>query len=257
MLSVQDHSRNFLREIPFFKSLTDRDFKECYQAAQIRNYAKHKPICFQNDVADRFFVMYSGWVKLYRNTEDGKEAIISLVSRGDVFGKANAFFQSPYPFSAEAANNSRIIEIPANIFREMVKNNPEILNKVIEDLTLEMKRLALEKEHMTLMNVSQRVGCLLVQLSASMQGRGGTLSFPYEKSLAAARLGMTAESFSRALRDLSRLGVEIQGTEVTINDFSRLARGCCTHCSAMPEDCKAAYRKTMWLPESRVRQRQR
>jgi|AntRauTorcE11897_2_1112592.scaffolds.fasta_scaffold02125_5 CRP-like cAMP-binding protein len=250
MLSAKDHSRDFLYDIPFFKALTDQDFKKCYESARFRTYAKHMPICFQDDKADRFFIIHSGWVKLYRNTEWGEETIISLLTRGDVFGKAAVFFETDYPFSAEAAKESHMIEIPGAVIREVTRNNPDMLNGVLGEMSRQVRRLQLEKEHMTLMDVSQRVSCLLIQLSSSMKGAGGTFPFPYEKSLAASRLGMKAESFSRALRSLNKRGVYAKGAEVTIKNFSRLAEHCCAHCSATTADCNGAFRKPNVLQHS-------
>ncbi|MGM0422986.1 MAG: Crp/Fnr family transcriptional regulator [Pseudomonadota bacterium] len=243
MLSVKDHSWDFLYDIPFFRALTEEDFKKCYESAHFKTYSKHMPICFQDDKADRFFIVHTGWVKLYRNTEWGEEAIVSLLTRGDIFGKAAIFFKTDYPFSAVAANESRLIEIPGAVLREVTRNNPDILNEIMEEMSRQVRRLQLEKEHMALMDASQRVSCLLVQLSASMKGDGGTFPFPYEKSLAAARLGMKAESFSRALRGLNKQGVHTKGSEVMIENFSRLAEHCCAHCSATPADCAGALRK--------------
>ncbi len=49
------------------------------------------------------------------------------------------------------------------------------------------------------------------------------LNLPYEKALIASRLGMQPESFSRALKQLRPLGVEVRGDDVTISDIKALA----------------------------------
>ena len=48
------------------------------------------------------------------------------------------------------------------------------------------------------------------------------LTLPYEKSLIAARLGMTPESFSRALAALGKEGVVVHREIVTIESTDRL-----------------------------------
>jgi len=48
------------------------------------------------------------------------------------------------------------------------------------------------------------------------------LNLPYEKALIASRLGMQPESFSRALKRLKPIGVEVRGDDVTITDIRSL-----------------------------------
>ena len=50
-----------------------------------------------------------------------------------------------------------------------------------------------------------------------------TIALPYEKALIANRLGMTPESFSRALARLRDLGVAVEREAVTVQDMARLA----------------------------------
>ena len=114
----------------------------------------------------------------------------------------------------------------------------------MKSMSREMHKLELENEHMILMSAPQRVGCLLLQLSSGMISQGGTFTFPYDKSLAAQRLGMTPETFSRALSKLKPVGVSVNGPEIRVESFHCLAEYSCGHCSAEQEDCKSAARKS-------------
>jgi len=114
---------------------------------------------------------------------------------------------------------------------------------VMNSMSREIRKLQIENEHMTIMSASQRVGCLLLQLSSDIGGDDGNFVFPYDKSLAAARLGMKAETFSRSLAQLKPLGVHSDGTETRIDSFRCLAEHCCRSCSAELTDCNGAFRK--------------
>ncbi len=145
------------------------------------------------------YVVKKGWVKLFRQTPDGEQAVLGLFTRGDVFGEASIFTKAGYTCTAEAAEESRVIEIPGTVLRDKARDNHEIMARVMNAMSAEIRNLQLENEHLALMSAPQRVGCLLLQLSAGIQGEGGILTFPYDKSLAAARLGMKPETFSRSL----------------------------------------------------------
>ena len=66
------------------------------------------------------------------------------------------------------------------------------------------------------------------------------MAFPYDKALAAARLGMKPETFSRALAQLKPYGVTVKGTDIRIENFARLSEYSCTHCTALPGECRGS-----------------
>lgn len=236
-MAVADETDKFLRGLPFFAELPESMIQRFVKAARIAKYAKKQNIFLKGDKADRLFVVLSGWVKLYSETNEGEEAVIALFKRGDVFGEAAIFGNTGYSFAAEAAEEARIIEISGDDLRAQARENHEIMVRIMDSMSREMRNLQMENEHLALMSAPQRVGCLLLQLSSGMIGKGGTFSFPYDKSLAAARLGMKPETFSRALAQLKPVGISVNGPEVEVESFSRLVDYCCSHCSALPGEC--------------------
>jgi CRP-like cAMP-binding protein len=238
MHAATDRLDLFLKEIPFLKGISNADAQEFLKLAHIKKYTKSQVVFLHGDAADRFFIIISGWVKLHRETPEGDESVISLLTRGDIFGEAAIFSNAQYPFSAYTAEEAQLIEIPSSFLKEKAKSNPGITANIMESMSDEIGRLQLEKEHITLMSTPQRVGCLLLQLSSGVVGKGGAFSFPYDKSLAATRLGMKAETFSRALAQLKPLGVSVKGSEIEIDSFECLVDYSCGHCSATPENCK-------------------
>ncbi len=244
MSALEDRTAEFVHGLPFFTGLPEGDIAAFLKASRIRDYKKHESLFHLGDAADRFFVVVSGWIKLYRETGDGEEAIMALFTRGDVFAEAAIFSGAGYPFSAEASEDSRVLEIPATVLRQRAKGNGAIMDHVMASMSKEMRGLQLENEHLALMSAPQRVGCLLLHMSAGMIGKGGTFTFPYDKSLAAARLGMKPETFSRALAQLNPVGVMVDGPEVHIESFSKLADYCCSHCSSLPGECAGCSRGT-------------
>jgi CRP-like cAMP-binding protein len=236
----EDQTILFLRGLPFFSGLPESDLTSFLKAGTVRDYRKQQHIFEQSDPADRFFIVMQGWVKLYRNTAEGDQTIVALFTRGDVFGEAAIFSGAGYPFAAEAAESIKLIEIPGAVLRERARGNHEVMSRIMRSMSHEMRNLQMENEHLALMSAPQRVGCLLLQLAGNMIGNGGTFQFPYDKSLAAARLGMKPETFSRALAQLQPVGVTVKGSGVHIHSFSSLVEYCCSHCSSLPGECKGS-----------------
>ena len=234
---IDNRTSEFLKNLTFFSGLPSADMNAFIDAANVRNHAKGAGLFHQGDIADSFFVIISGWIKLYRNTAEGDEALVSLFTRGDVFGEAALFNNSTYPVSAQAIEEACILVIPEAVLKHHAKKNPDITTRMLTSLSQEMQRLRRQNEQMAIMSAPQRVACLLLQLSSHMIGSGGTMTFPYDKFLAAARLGMKPETFSRALAQLKPYGVTTKGTEIKIEVFAKLVKFSCGHCTALPGEC--------------------
>jgi CRP-like cAMP-binding protein len=240
MSTTAEHINRFFKDLPFFKDMKDTDVSDFIATSNLKKYTKNQVVFLHGDNAERFFIVFQGWIKLHRETPEGEESIIGLLTRGDMFGDAAIFCDAKYPFSAHCAEQAQLIEIPSHFLREKAKPHPEIMESLLSMMCHDMKALRLENEHMAVMSTPQRVGCLLLQLSSGMVGKGGTFSFPYDKSLAAVRLGMKPETFSRALAQLKPLGVAVKGSEITIDNFDELVDYTCIHCSATAGECRKA-----------------
>lgn len=230
----------FLQSLPFFSGLPEADIDHLCQAASTRDFDKGQIIFLRGDDANTFFIVLSGWVKIYRDTHEGNEAILGLFTRTDTFGEAVVLDGADYPYSAQAVEKTKLVAIPANALKERAKNNPAILVRMMQTLSQHLNRMQLENEHLSQMSASQRVGCLLLQLSIGTEGTSRIVNFPYDKSLAAMKLGIKAETFSRALGQLKKIGVTVKGDEIHIGDFNGLVQFCCADCSAERADCPYA-----------------
>lgn len=239
MAKAQDPASR-LYSLPFFKGLPESDISLLGHESSIRHYPKGRHLFRTGDKADRFFVIVGGWVKLYRVTLEGAETITAILTRGDVFGESAILENADYTFSAEVAADACLVEIPAGLLKERAKINPDIMVRMMASMSRELNKLQMEGEHKVLMEASQRVGCLLLQLASGMDGEGAAFAFPYDKSLAAQRLGMRPETFSRALAQLKTAGVASKGMKITIKSFERLTEHSCGHCTAQLSECKGA-----------------
>ncbi len=234
---VDNKVSGFLRGLTFFSGLPEKDISAFLNAGNVSTYKKGEGLFYQGDAASSFFVVISGWVKLFRNTAEGEEALVSMFTRGDVFGEAGLFTGSLYPLSAQAADECRILIIPGSVLKDRAQKNSDITTRILVSMQREMTNLQRQNEHMALMSAPQRVGCLLLQLSSQMLGKGGIFAFPYDKSLAAAQLGMKPETFSRALAQLKPAGVTNKGVEIGIESFAKLSDFSCSQCTALPGEC--------------------
>lgn len=232
--------KEFFCAVPLFSGLPEEDVNILVKSAHTHSYKKGEYLYRQGEEANRLSIIKEGWVRLYRGNLDGDEGPARLYTRGDVLGERIVLPRNlKHFFSAQVISDTSVVNIPAATTREIVRRNPDIVSVMMLGLIEKMGEIHIENEHMATLSAPQRVACLLLRLSSYMIGSGGTFTFPYDKSLAAAQLGMKRETFSRALACLKRYGVCTSGSEIRIESFVKLSEFCCTRCSLNTE-CRGA-----------------
>lgn len=205
-------------------------FREC---ASYSTHDKGRVLFLQEEPAERFFIVESGWVKLFRETLDGEQAVIDVLSQGCVFAETAIFNDNTYPYSAEVVDRSELISLPLHILQTEVAKNDVITMNMLNQLAKHSRKQEKEIEHLALQSAPQRIGCFLLRLFDQSRQDLVTIHLPYDKTLIAARLGMQPETFSRALKKLrDATDIQVTGSTVLIKDISKLSSFSCGTCSS-------------------------
>jgi CRP-like cAMP-binding protein len=181
----------------------------------------HECIFHQGDPATAFFIVISGWVKLYRITQAGEETVIHTMTKGESFGEAVAFTGNCYPATAEAVSDARVVRIPADHIVRCIRESPDIALAMIASTSQHLHHLVQQVEQLKAQSGVQRVAEFLATLTSHEHG-SCTVALPYDKALIAARLGLKPESLSRAFSKLRSLGVEVHAAHVAVSDIAKL-----------------------------------
>lgn len=197
-----------------------------------KNYHHGDHVISHGDTASHLWLVHEGWVKLSRQTPDGKETIIGLCAQGDLFGEAALFPNANYPYTAEiVGEQAEVVSIPATLLRNVIAKNPALSSNVISLLNERVSQARLKLEHMNTMSAAQRLGCFLLRLCHAQVDGIKALRIPVEKHVLAAYLGMKPETFSRSQQQLKPIGVSVSGHSIVIEDIGRLREFVCNSCS--------------------------
>lgn len=232
--------KHFLKSVSLFNEFSDASLADVLAHSQVRRYQKNDLIFTAGAHADAFRVIVRGWVKLFRETRDGEEVVFSVLTNHEVFGKTAIFHGGLFSYYAEAVTDCEVLSIPATFMLHMAESHDEYDHFFTKFLRAELKEnesLELQAEHLTKMNSAQRAGCFLLRMCGPQNEGAVSHQFPYEKALVAKRLGMSPETFSRALNQLSKIGVETERTSVTIHNIEQLRNFVCERCSASCSEC--------------------
>jgi CRP/FNR family transcriptional regulator, transcriptional activator FtrB len=183
-------------------------------------------VVFEQGETPRFqYLVVDGTAQLFGRTAEGREVLIDVVEPSELLLPAALASGGPYLMQARTPEPSRLVLIPAAAFREAMVQEPALSQAVVASLARQFRRMARQIKNLKLRSASERVGCYILA-QARRQGSPSRVVLPLEKKLIASELGLTRESFSRALSGLRRHGIAMRGDTIDILDAARLAAAC-------------------------------
>jgi len=214
-----------VESLPLFKGLSEAARTELLAHAVVHRVAPGTVLLDQGEVPNFQHVVLTGSVQLFGKSSTGREVLIEIAEPPDLVIPAAVVTGSPYLMQGRVVEPSRFLLIHAAAFRAAVSCEPALAQAVIASLAGQFRRMVRQIKNLKLRTSTQRVGCYLLALSRR-QGNADRIVLPYEKNLIASQLGITRESFSRALTSLQREGIEVEGDTITIVDAAGLSRAC-------------------------------
>ncbi len=213
--------KDIARTSNLMRLLPEKHVEELMSKAVWRHYDRDETLFLQDEEATAIHIVLDGWVKLYRVTANGSEAVVSVFTRGDSFGEAVALRNLNYPVSAQSATASRVMHIPANVLVSLIKQDAEVGLSILASTFNHLHSLVAQLEQLKAQTAGQRVAEFLLNLCDCTSG-SCTVTMPYDKVLIAGRLGMKPESLSRAFSRLKALGVKIDKNHASIQNVKTL-----------------------------------
>ena len=77
----------FLDDVNLFTILCPHQFKEFKDSHEFYHFKKSDFVYFEEDNADKIYLINSGTVKIGYITDDGDEIITAILSKGAIFGE--------------------------------------------------------------------------------------------------------------------------------------------------------------------------
>lgn len=192
----------------------------------VRSFARGAAIFDHGDAAQSVFIVLDGWVKLFRVTVSGAEAVVGVFTKGRSFGEAAAFRNDVYPVAAEAVTDCEVVQVPAAHLLELMHSRPEVCIAILSSTFIHLHALVDQIEQLKAHSGAQRVAQFLVSLVPDNCDGDCEVTLPYDKVLIAGRIGMKPESLSRAFVRLRDHGVTIRQNVASIRNVKALQAFC-------------------------------
>jgi CRP-like cAMP-binding protein len=212
-----------LRQGMLFARLTPEQLHRVAARARRMRLGEGRSLFEQGDAAGRFYLVLSGYIKLFRLSAEGNEKVIEVVSPGSTFAEALMFLDRPrFPVSAATLSEVELISIDAGDFAAMLRGSVDTCFLLLGDMSQRLRGLIQEIDHLSLQSATARVAGYLLK-RAPADAEHFELEVP--KGVVASRLSVKPETFSRIIKSLSDQGLlAVRGSRVEVLDRDGLER---------------------------------
>ncbi|RDJ10351.1 Crp/Fnr family transcriptional regulator [Rhizobium grahamii] len=202
-------------------SSLDRQERDALLSCAVAVRYEPQDVLFREDGNARYFYcVLSGYVRLYRGSED-READISICEPGDSFGECLVLVGDRYNYSAQAMEHAILARFDLGQVRRLLDEQPRVGRAIARSLSQHLLSTmdCLARDRMQ--TSQQRVAHYLLT-HCTNEGARASLRLPFQKSLLARKLGLAPEALSRAFSALRTSGVTVSGRAIAIEDVRAL-----------------------------------
>ncbi|RCK37590.1 hypothetical protein TH19_10085 [Thalassospira profundimaris] len=205
-----------ISKIPVMSAFSKTEIPTVIGGSCVSVFPKRELLFNEGDVADQFYILLKGRVRLFRVLDDGRVALFHLVSPGEAFAEAVVLSGQNYPVSAECDAESEIAAISRFQLINRLQRDPLLVGRMMQTLIERERFFFKELNDLRQLTPIQR----LIEFLLSRNGEETAVA----KHIIANRIGVTPETFSRALRRLSDEGLIARDSEMSILDLEGLQR---------------------------------
>lgn len=207
----------------YFKGLPGQLLEEIADIGVVKHYEKGEEIFGEGERAYGFFYVIEGLVKIYKLSSKGKEQIIHLFGRGEIFAEVVLAGQELYPAYAQAVAPTDLLFFEKKRLLTLLQRRHDLCLNLIVLFAQRLRMLVRQIENLTLRDAGERLLLYLWDLSQS--GAKTILPLEITKSQLALLLGITPETLSRLFQKFKNEGIlELKGKEIFLRSPEALKK---------------------------------
>ncbi len=150
------------KPIPRANPAIERFLSHCHR----RRYPNKSVIIHGGDTPDSLYYITEGSVSVVAEDDAGNEMVLAYLNAGDFFGEMGLFNEAPQRSAwVRARGECEVAEISYDRFRDMAKDNTDVLFQLASQMALRLRRTSGMATRLAFMDVSGRVARTLLDLT--------------------------------------------------------------------------------------------
>ena len=224
-----DFAIEALGRCPLFSGLGPGPLQAIAQTLRRRRFRRGEVLFHEGDPGDSLFIVASGAVKVVVPSEEGGEAILATLQRGDFLGELALLDGAPRSASAIALEATETLALPRDRFNALVASEPVIRDALLSSLAGELRRLTAHVAELHFLDLTGRLAARLARLAEEHGTREADgsirLDAPLTQSDLAAMIGATRQSVNKLLGEFVEEGLlRLDRDAIVIPDLEALVR---------------------------------
>ena len=212
-----------------FAGLGPEALQAIARTLRVRHFRRGEVLFHEGDPGDALFIVASGAIKVVVPSDEGEEAILATLRRGDFLGELALLDGAPRSASAIALEATETLTLPRAQFRALASMEPAIRDALLAALARELRRLTTHVAELHFLDLTGRLAARLARLAEEngevMPDGSIRLDAPLTQSDLAAMIGATRQSVNKLLREFEEDGLlRLERDTIVVPDLGALAK---------------------------------
>ena len=191
-----------LAQAELFADLEPDVLEQLAASASEHALRRNDVIFAEGDTPGDLFVVVSGRIAIANKSIDGRESVVALMERGDLFGEMGLFDGLGRSAEARALESSTVISVPYAPIKALYESRPELLWKVVAMLATRLRNMDEALADAVFLDVTGRTAKRLLELA----GDKDEFTLPITQEELAGMVGASRERVNKAIAAFVRLG---------------------------------------------------
>lgn len=213
--------RELLAASALFTGLTDDELDVIVGAATTRELRRGDVLFSEGDDSEELFLVEDGRLAMSQRSVDGRESVIALMERGDLFGEMPLFDGLGRSTEARALEPSVVTIVSYDPVQRIYDERPTLLWSVVALLSHRLRATDSALADSVFLDVTGRTAKRLLELA----GDQDEFTLPVTQEELAGMVGASRERVNKAIASFLRLGwLDQRDRRYRITDREQLTR---------------------------------
>lgn len=130
----------FLRDIYFFKDLDDDDIRGVMSYCRETTFGEGEIIFWENDEADRFYIVASGEVEVWKGYGTKQADMLAVHGAGHLFGEMALVDNLPRSATVRSRGRTRVLYVDQAEFQKILQEKPTVSFAIVKSLSAMVRK---------------------------------------------------------------------------------------------------------------------
>ncbi len=191
---------------PLFSGLEEFYLDDLLEVGELRSWSGGSQIICEGDCGEAVYFIVSGRAKVTLYSEQGREIVLSILKRGDMFGEMSIMDEKPRSANVETVKELQCLVVKKEPFLQYLGVHHRVYRTMFAYLTTRLREATRKIGGLALLDVCGRIAHTLIGMAkAPPEEQIVAIERPTHEELAA-MIGSSREVVSRALKKMSNEG---------------------------------------------------